>query len=51
MLFQRKGTALIYDVKEALLPLYEGNEAYIKLEEKAVEKAEEKPKKPTTKKK
>lgn len=33
MKFRRIGTNLIYDVKESLIPLYLGNEAYVKVED------------------
>lgn len=48
MLFRRKGTALIYDVKPHLIPLFKGNEAYEEVEEPKAEA--EKPKKTTKKK-
>lgn len=46
MLFRKKGTNLLYDVKPSLIPLFQGNEAYEEVikEDKATE-AEEKPKK------
>jgi len=48
MMFRRVGTDLILDVTNPeLLPLFEGNEAYEVIEDKA---EEEKPKKTTKKK-